>query len=420
MIISWPIVICINLNFRVSFKNNFNIYKKYLHYLIFILYFCNINDLSRNNMNDDIFEDLLSDEGATGMVDPMTGESFNPIEDFEQFQNSSESTRITKESDSGYKELPTNLLDDPKDEENQIKSEPVNDALLLDFLKSKGINPDSIKVQDEDSEEIKELKFSELTDAEKLELLKYNSDEADDFEEHEIEAIEFLRENDMTLEELVKAVKEKTIAELQENQQEKVYQVDDFTDDELFIVDFKNKYGEDFTEEELEDALNRAKSNEDLYSKQMNKVRENFKEYEEQAKLQEQQQQKAEQEQQKQEYISQVVQVARSLNDMHDTVDLDDDDKEEILSFMFDELATGGTALDKALKDPATRYKVAWYIKNGDEVFNEVHNYYKSEINKLSKSLKNTSKPKPDAFIKDVKKQHTTRKGPMKLEELLN
>lgn len=368
-------------------------------------------------MNDDIFEDLMNDEGATGMVDPVTGESYNPLEDFEQFQNNSKATIITNE-DEGYRELPLNIMDDEDTNETKPSNTTVDDNLIIDLLKSKGFNPESIKIKDEDDDELKEVKFSELSDEEKLELLNYNQEELE-FTDNEIEAIEFLRENQMSLEDLAKAIREKTIAEL-EQKSEPTYEVDDFSDDELFLIDFKNKYGEDFTEEELLVALDKAKENEDLYAKQMSKVRSNFKEYEQQAKEAEEQEALAQQEAKEQEYISKVVEVARSLNDMHDTVDLDDDDKEDILSFMFDKLPTGGTAMDKALDNPEMRYKVAWYIKNGDDVFKEIRQYYKDEISKLQKQIQTQTqtKPvttKPQAFIKQ--NQHTTR-SPKKLEDL--
>ena len=387
----------------------------------FYLYFCSINDLIRNNMNGDIFEDLMSNDGATGMVDPLSGDAYNPLEDFEQFQNQSPATRVVDEDEGGgYREVPFNLLDDEGGEKEKPADQPVDDSFIVELLKSKGINPDSIKVQDEESDEVKEVKFSELSTEEKRALLEYQTDEID-FTDHEIEAVEFLRENNMTLSDLAKAIREKTLAELQTSSTEPTYEVDDFSDDELFIIDFKNKYGEDYTDDELIEALERAKENEELYNRQMGKVRDNFKEYERLGKEQAEQEKIAAEQAREEEYISQVVQVARSLNDMHDTVDLDDDDKEGVLSYMFDKLPTGESGLERALKDPASRYKAAWYLKNGDDVFKEIHRYYKGEIDRLSKMIPATAKLKPEAFIKPTNnKQHTTQQRPRKLEDLYN
>ena len=376
--------------------------------------------VKQDNVFDDTFDDLMSDDINTERVDPITGEVFNIEEDFDNFQKDSSATRtIDSNSKEGYLEVPFDIMDETKSEGENLN---IDDKIVIDLLRSKGINPDSIKVQDEESNEIKEIKFSELSKEEQLNVLNYQNDNDEvDFTDTEIEAIEFLRENQMSLNDLAKAIREKTIAEIQESQNEQVYEVDDFSDDELFIIDFKNKYGEDFTEDELLTALDKAKEHEDLYNKQMGKVRENFKEYERLGKEQAEQEKIAKEQEKENEYISQVVNVARSLNDMHDTVDMDDDDKEEVLSFMFDKLPTGESALEKSLKDPSTRYKVAWYIKNGDEVFKEIHRYYQGEIENLKKSITKPAQVKPEAFIKNTnQKQHTTQKSPRKLEDLYN
>lgn len=371
---------------------------------------------------DDVFDDLMNDDKATGMVDPISGQSYNPLDDFEEFQENSPATRVVREEDEAPKEDKAESLMDNFDEDgNKIEDEEKEESKEFDFiseyLKSKGVNPESIKIQDEESEDIKEVKFSDLSDSEKLELLKYNSEE-NDFDEDEITAINFLRENNMSLNELATTIRDKTIKEMEERNSME-YTVDDFSDDELFILDFKNKYGDDFSDEELETALEKAKEDDELFNKQASKIRENFKEIEQENIEAKKQEKLKEDEARESEYINKVVDVARRTNDMHDTVDMDDDDKEEVLSFMFDKTASGKTALDKALLDPETRYKVAWYIKNGDEVFKEIHNYYKNEINKLSKQKENKSKAiKPEAFIKK-EKQHT-KKRPLTLDDLYN
>ncbi len=362
-----------------------------------------------NSFGGDVFENLLDDSLATGFTDPVSGQHYDPVQDFDDFQNQSSATR-TVSSEGDKVEMPS-LLDDPKPgEPTQLEG-----SVLYDFLRSKNIDPESIKVQDEESGETLEYKFDDLSKEEKMDILGYQKEM---YSDDEVDAINFLRTNKMSLQDLAQSIRNKTIEEYSQ-QSEQVYQVDDFSDDELFIVDFKNKYGEDFSEDELLSALDKAKENEALYEKQMARVRDSFKEYEAQAKEQESLRIQQEQNDAEEQYIAQVVNVARSLNDMHDTVDLDDTDKEDVLTFMFDKLPTGESALEKALKDPASRYKAAWYLKNGDEVFKEVHRYYKGEIERLNKEIKSGAK-KPEAFIKKEtnNKQHTTQKRPMKLEEL--
>lgn len=367
-----------------------------------------------STMKTDIFNDLMSNDGATGMVDPMTDEVYNPVEDFETFQEESEATYLRSEDNA---QNPTvSLMDGVTESSPQLEN---TDDLLITLLKSKGINPDSIKIQNEENDEVEEVKFTDLTEEEKLELLNYNHAEEDyDYSDPEIEAIEFLRENNMSIQELAKVIREKTIAEISA-ENDVVYTVDDFTDEELFLADFKNKYGEDFTEVELMDSLNKAKESEDLFTKQMNKVRETYREYEKEEKEQEHLEKENALKEKENAYIAKVVEVARSMDDLHDIIEMDDDDKEEVLGFMFNKTVTGESFMDKALTDPKTRYKAAWYIKNGDEAFKQIHNYYQSEIKKLTKLIPASTKPKVEAVIKEPNKQlNIPQKRPKRLEDL--
>ncbi len=363
----------------------------------------------KNSGDLSMFSDLLSDEGAIPQHDPLVNGEYASYENFDDFQNGSRATR-TVEDDGGYKSIDGSILDD----ELKTEDETVDNGLIYDVLKARGFNPDSIKFEKEDGE-IEEFKFSELSKEDQLSLLSAEDDEDNEsvYTNDELEAIEFLRENNMTISELAQAIRQKTIDELQNS--EPVYSVDDFTDDELFVADFRNKYGDDFTDDELLVELEKAKENEDLYSKKMNKLRSDYKAYEDAEKEEAVLKEKEEQEKSYNEYLSNMVNIAKSINDMHDTAELDDSDKTDILDFIFNEDGNGKTPLQKAFDDPETLFKAAWYIKHGDDVFKELHKYYQGEIAKLSKN----NKPKAvETVVKQNKTQHTTQQRPKRIEDL--
>lgn len=366
-----------------------------------------------NEINDGgIFDDLMEDNGRLGMYDPLDDSGgYAQMEDFDKFQNESKATR---EASEGYIDIHSDIMDDVKQEEPVQTSDMVEE-----LLRSKGYNPEAIKFENEDGE-IETVSFNELSREEQLELLNAEHDnpyEDLDFTESEIEAVEFLRDNNMTLQELAQTIRQQVQEELS-GQVEQTYQVDDFSDDELFIVDFKHKYGEDFTDEELIFELEKARENEELFNRKIGKLRSDYKQYEEEAREEQQREAELAQQQEHENYISQMVHVARGINDMHDTAELDDNDKNLILSYMFDPGPTGQTQMQKALSDPETMFKVAWYLQYGDETFKEMNKYYKGEIAKYSKQ-NNATKPKqkPETVIKDNSHQHTKRK-PESIEDL--
>jgi hypothetical protein len=350
-------------------------------------------------MNSDIFDDIMDDGQGSGMYDPVTGESFNPEGDT---SNQTVNNTYNEDGDGGYRQL-TN-----KDAISEIERTNPDD-LITSVLRSKGFNPDSIKIQDDDTGEFRSERFADLSQEEQLEILNYDDS---DFTEQELEDLEYLRNNNMSLSDFAQVIKNRVIQEI-EQQNQIQYKVDDFTDDELFIVDFRNKYGEDISDEELIDELNKAKQNPDLFDRQVSIIRDNFKNIEQQNMIISQEETAKKAKEEEEAYIGKVVNIARNMNDIHDTVEMTDRDKENVLAFMFDRLPTGETAFSKALKDPATCYRAAWYIQNGDDVFRELHNYYKREITRLSRQQK------PQAYVKDTRNTRTTTtRRPLRLEDL--
>jgi hypothetical protein len=90
-----------------------------------------------------------------------------------------------------------------------------------------------------------------------------------------------LRESSLTPDEFIQAIKQQGASEyarqLEENQK---FLIDDLTDDELYILDLQTRI-EDITEEEAMAALEKAKTDESLFAKQIQGIRSEYKRIEE-------------------------------------------------------------------------------------------------------------------------------------------
>lgn len=126
--------------------------------------------------------------------------------------------------------------------EDEPSNEPTEDDIITTLLKDKGINPDAIKFENETGE-IEEKSFNELSREEQLQILNY--DESNDdygLAEDEVSLINELRENNLSAEEYKKYIAQQAIQEyLASNQEETpIYEVDSIPDDELYLIDLKS------------------------------------------------------------------------------------------------------------------------------------------------------------------------------------
>ena len=184
---------------------------------------------------------------------------------------------VTPESDNE----PSNIIDNDI-QINPVNNEPViNNDLVLEILKSKNINPESIKFENENGE-VEEYNWKNLSLEEQKNILVSNDLDIDyGLEEDEINIINNFRESKLSYDEYINNIKVKAIEDyLQENNPYKVYSIDDYTDDDLYLLDLKTRM-EDLTDDELILALETEKSNPTLYDKKINALRNEYKNLEE-------------------------------------------------------------------------------------------------------------------------------------------
>ena len=172
------------------------------------------------------------------------------------------------------------------DNDSNSSSEPIKDENVIDmFLKDRGIvDPTKIQFENENGE-IENIDFSSLDKDEQLNILKELTNPG--LSDHEIEVVNYLRKNKVSFNEVIDYFAEQRLQEyLNENPDAvhpKHYSIDEYTDEDLYLADLKSKYPS-FTDDELVSKLNIAKSDENLFSKEVEILRENYKAEEDRAK----------------------------------------------------------------------------------------------------------------------------------------
>lgn len=277
--------------------------------------------------------------------------------------------------------------------ESQKSDEPIiAEGLVNELLKLRGIDASKIKILDEDDTE-KEVKFSDLTIEEQLEIL--NSTEEDDLDDSEIEFINNLRTNGLTVNEFLDDYKRQILSELEESV-DPTYEIDSYTDQELYLLDLKMKY--DLTDEELVKELEKEIQDEILFKKKTDKLRAEYKQLEDERKHQDQIELQQKQAQKYDQFVDQMVTIAEKTSDFYG-LQLEDNEKNEVLSFLLDLDDKGISTFAKTINDPNKLYEAAWFLKYGKDAFETLTNIYESEIKQLKKQIPQ----KPNVIVRKDK-----------------
>ena len=301
--------------------------------------------------------------------------------------------------------------DNHNDDQNQ------DGSLIEDFLKSRGIDdPSKIRFEDENGN-IEERDWNTLSKEEQFNILNTplsSSEQEVDYTEgltnEEINLLNQIRESNLTPSEYLKQIQGQSI--------EPQYKVDDLSDDEVYLLDLEDRVGE-LSDDEAAQALAVAKQNEQLFQKQVEGIRKEYKEREEdQAKLEEAQKEQEEQEIYAQ-FQTSIVDAIKGFNNIGSfDLNFDDNDRNELAQFMLEKDEAGNNYLWQALQEPETLVKAAWFILNGEEALESISDYFTTQIKQVAQdqykkgledSKKNiTTPPKSTVIINKNNNSHRT------------
>lgn len=272
------------------------------------------------------------------------------------------------------------------DDTNTQDSDEENKDFLTTLLKSRGIEDKSkIKFTTEEGD-IEEVDWDSLSNRDRLNILSSSEDTLENnLDDTEIQLINAIRESGMTPAEYLQFIGNGEVQRYVQNSQQPYYEIDEYSDDELFLMDLMSRTG-DVTEEELTDALEKAKANESLYQKQVEAIRNEYKQMEQENQIQAQLEQEQLAQQEYEQFSNQIVDEINNLKEIQGfDLNMEDDDMQELYDFIVGQDAAGNNYLVKALSDPGILVKTAWLALNGDQMINDITSYFQKEIANVRK-----------------------------------
>ena len=249
------------------------------------------------------------------------------------------------------------------------------------LLESKGIDRNKVQILDEEGNPT-EVSFDSLSDQDKFDILNYQEDSVIP-EDHEIQMINFLRQNNMTLQDFAEWQRQEAIQEYL-SQQQAVSDTDSYSDEEIVAYDYIKRFGESMSDEEIDAEIERLKADPEAFATRVSLLRNAFKAEEEaQAKLY-QDEAAAKQAENEKMFVDTYHQAMAGIDSIQNT-ELDDNDRDELLRFVLEKDQANRTGLSKAMDNPENVLKMAWYLLHGEERVDAMIDYFQKEISKRSK-----------------------------------
>lgn len=289
-------------------------------------------------------------------------------------------------------ELVENLVNGTDNEESnneELKTseeESQHDALTT-YLIDNGISDiNKIKFTDDEGN-IEERSWNDLSGEEQYNILNStrqtttveNPDTG--LDEEEIRFINELRKNGLTPSQYIQSLQVNEVPVT-----EPTFSTDELSDDELYLLDLET-LSPDMTQEEALEALEIAKTNEDLFNKQMIGMRDKYKQMETNSREQEEALAQQEQQEQFRSYANSITEEISNFNNIGDLdINMSSDDMDELAGFILSSDNQGINPFRRALSDPTTQVRMAWFALHGEDIFNNISDYYNKEIQKASRA----------------------------------
>lgn len=256
------------------------------------------------------------------------------------------------------------------DEVEPTQSEEQDDNNNIDFttevLRQRGISdPNKIKFADERTGAIVERSWNDLSRQEQINILTDQRDPKNELAQEEINLIQAIRQSGMSIDDYFSALQAEA-AQAAQDEMEPNYEINNLTDDELYALDLMTKLGTEVTDEQLEERITAAKSNPELYSKEIQALRTQYQNLENENILRQQQAMQDEMENRYHEFANIVLEEIEGLS--NGDLELSVDDKNDIANFTLTRDEAGLTDFGKILQDPKEFTKAAFWVRKGPEL----------------------------------------------------
>lgn len=301
-------------------------------------------------------------------------------------------------------------IEDPSVEEQQGDVEDDLDA-LGQFLKERGVRDGkTIVYEDDTTGETSEVNFSDLSKDEQVQIL--NDLSSTNLTEDEIGTINYLRQNNATLQDVITYFQDQAVkAYIANNSPAQNYEVDSYSDEVLYIADLKKRFPE-MSEEELASELEMAQSNEDLFKKKIDTIRAAYKEEETAMQKREAETQERQIQEYQQKFVHCLDNFSHVLMDHTDPKSdkfvIENKDRQAIYDYIFKKDPNGMTQLALDLNDPDTLIQLAWLRIYGQDAITDTSRYWKNELKKQRKESSKSSSKTVVVQKKQDNKQNTS------------
>lgn len=304
--------------------------------------------------------------------------------------------------------------DDDYNHHSNDYSESDDQDFISELLKTRGIE-DKTKIKFENEYgEIEEVDWDSLTNRDKLNILHSSEDDSTSLEDQEIMLINAIRQSQLTPQEYLRAVQNQSVNQYLQYTQDQfpTYRVDEISDEELFISDLLSRTP-DLTEDEAYEALDRIKQNEALFNKQIGAIRAEYKKAEDDAIYYSQ----ARKQQMAQEQFNHFADsIGNSIVNFTEfsgcDINMDEEDMQNLYEFITGVDAAGVSHFGKVLNDPEWLVRMAWFALNGEQMINDINEYYKKEIANVRKESYNRGlqgKDKTTVVHKNIQRNNTSK-----------
>ena len=137
---------------------------------------------------------------------------------------------------------------------------------------------------------------------------------------------------------------------------------------------------------EAQEALERAKSNETLFNKQVAAIRREYKALEDENIKQAQYEQEEQAKERYHQFANQIVSYIDDFNEFSGyDLNLTDEDKDDLYDFITGQDGAGNNYFAKALSDPKILVQTAWFALNGKQMVDDITSYFQNEIKQVRK-----------------------------------
>lgn len=303
---------------------------------------------------------------------------------------------------------------EPSTEGGEPNNSDNTDNFTTEVLKIRGINdPSKIKFEDVTGA-IVERSWDELSKEEQLNIIVGDQNaEENELSDDEIMLLNAIRKSGGSVEDYLKFYAEENAPESIDEPQ---YKINELSDDEVYALDLLEKVGSDnITDEELQQAIDAAKQNEDLYNKTVEGLRQEYIRLQQDREAQQQNEIIARKQAQFEQFATSINSEIQGMTSfMGQDLELSQDEKEELSEFMLDLDENGVSAFGRAMQDPEIFTQAAFWLLNQDKISEELtkqmQETYKRGYEQAKKDLgKSTSKfvfkpqnKTPDKYIDEL------------------